>query len=64
MIFLNSHEVKEIVRETGEEIFRMDPEVYSNHHMPGMKHPFDYCKWAFNQRSCSADCPVSPFVLR
>ena len=64
MIFLNSHEVKEIVRETGEEIFRMDPEVCSNHHMPGMKHPFDHCKRSFNERSCSADRPVSPLVFR
>ena len=42
----------------------MDPEVGSNHHMPGMKHPFDHRKWAFNQRTRSADRPVSPVVFR
>ena len=64
MIFLNSYEVKKIVRETGEKIFSMDPEVCSNHYMPGMKHPFDHRKWAFNQRTRSADRPVSPVVFR
>lgn len=63
MVFLNGYEVKEIVRKTSKEVFGMDPEVGSNHYMPGMKHSFDYCKWAFNQRSSSADRPVSPFVF-
>lgn len=64
MFFLNRYEVKEIVRETKEEIFRMDPEVCSNHHMPGMKHPFNHRKWSFNERTGSADRPVSAFVFR
>jgi len=41
---LNREEVKEIVRKTSEEFFRVDLEVCSSHHMTVMKYPFDHRK--------------------
>ena len=63
LIFSNSYEVKEIVRETSKEVFRMDTEMGSNHYMSGVKHPYDHSERPFNERSCSADGPISAFVF-
>jgi hypothetical protein len=51
LIFSNSYEVKEIVRETSKEIFCMGSELGSNHYMPVVKHPFDHSKRPFKERS-------------
>jgi len=63
MFHSNGDEIEEIVRETDEEIFSVYPEMRGNHNMSGMKHPFYYSKWSFNERSRSVDRPVSPFVF-
>ena len=63
MFFSHGDEIEEIVRETDKEIFCVYPEMRGNHNVSSMKHPFDYGKWSFNERSRSVDRPISPFVF-
>ena len=60
---LGRAEVEEVVAETGDKIFRMDTEMSSHHQMVGVEDPFDHSKRSLTERTCSANSPVSPFIL-
>ena len=60
---LDRYEVEEVVTETGDKIFRMDAEMSCHHQMIGVEDSFDHSKRSLNERACSADSPVSPFIL-